>query len=438
MENLINQDLCYGLLRDFTDLYEKGQNNLSIIQFLDEELAKYNQSSDSTELTSFFNVVKILKSFLKGEVSKEGLVFFIERQNIINSEKITSLLEIIPHSFKGSNISLQQDVENMAEVNVIVTTYNRKRYLVDAVNSILKQNYNNIKVIIIDDCSNDGTDQLIKELYKNEVKVTYLRNKINKGPGFSRKMAFENFVTGEYVLFLDDDDYLIDSNYIISAVNFHVSNPNVSFVSANVFLEYSKTNKFKITNLKLAEVNNRCDYFINFEKKGFKKPFSTLTTVFKAKALIKMGINDMKMVNDSSIYLRALLVGDGGYLNSIVGVYRVHGDNITYNLSREFIIENLQEKMLIKNLAIDKYKFNEYTMKEWFDNIAYSTIWYYLCNSAKSHSDFLSMYNWLRINCPDISNRILVDYFVKRLQSVKKFTGIYKIRGLRKKLRFKI
>ncbi|MFT9493391.1 hypothetical protein, partial [Anaerosolibacter sp.] len=216
---------------------------------------------------------------------------------------------------------------------------------------------------------------------------------------------------------------------------FHMSHPNVSFVSANVFLEYSKTNKYKITNLNLEEVNNRYNYFLNFEQEGYRKPFSTLTTIFKTKALIEMGINSMKMVNDSSIYLRALLVGDGGYLNTISGVYRVHGDNITYNLSRDFIIQNLQEKMTIKKLAVDKYGYNEGRMKEWFDNIAYSTIWYYLSNSAKSHFDFLFMLNWLRNNCPDISKRILVDYLMKQLQQLKGFTGIYKLKSLGRKLR---
>src|SRR5690606_38414804 len=131
-------------------------------------------------------------------------------------------------------------------------------------------------------------------------------------------------------------DYLIDKSYLSKAVDFHQKHQETSFVTANVFVEVSKSNRMIPTNLNFDDIINKHDYFIKFGQQGFPKPYSTLTTLFKRESLLNMGILEMKMVNDSSLYLRSLLEGDGGFINEIVGVYRIHGDNITFDLNSDF------------------------------------------------------------------------------------------------------
>ena len=53
-------------------------------------------------------------------------------------------------------------------ISVIITTYNRKEYLKKAIESVLNQSYKDIEIIIIDDCSTDGTEEEIKSLYGNK------------------------------------------------------------------------------------------------------------------------------------------------------------------------------------------------------------------------------------------------------------------------------
>lgn len=130
-----------------------------------------------------------------------------------------------------------------------------------------------------------------------------------------------------------------------------------------------------------------------------------------------MDILNMNMVNDASIYLRSLLVGDAGFIDTLAGVYRLHGDNITFNLSQRFLIENLEEKLLIKNMAVQKYGYHEQEMTEWFNHNAYDTISYYLLNSAKDATDFKFMYHWALNHCPPIYNQLRNEFRTKLIKN---------------------
>lgn len=314
------------------------------------------------------------------------------------------------------------------KISVIITTYNRKQFLKQAVNSVLKQNYSNKEIIIIDDCSTDGTEFLVQKYFGNDdQRVIYMRNKVNCGPGANRRRAFAAHADGTYIHFLDDDDYLIDPDYYTKAIHFHEKYPQISFVAANVFMEHTDTQKLVISDLGLNELIPRYQYFINFEQAGFPKPISTLTTIFKRQALIDMGILEMNMVNDASIYLRSLLVGDAGFIDCLAGVYRIHSNNITFHLSGDFIIENLKEKMAIRNTAIKDHGYNAQEMNKWFDENAYGTISYYLSNSAKSYRDYKYMYEWVKKHSPKgysllkkKHNKIYIKRQLLRLSIVRK------------------
>ena len=77
-------------------------------------------------------------------------------------------------------------------VSVCITTFNRKASLIETVNSILSQTYQNIEVIIVDDCSSDGTDIIIKKILSKKKKIKYIRHKKNKGLAAARNTAIFN------------------------------------------------------------------------------------------------------------------------------------------------------------------------------------------------------------------------------------------------------
>lgn len=91
-------------------------------------------------------------------------------------------------------------------VTVYIPTFNRLFLLKRAVKSVLEQDYKNIELIVIDDCSKDGTVEYLKAISEKDSRVTYFINERNSGACFSRNMAI-NAASGLFITGLDDDDY---------------------------------------------------------------------------------------------------------------------------------------------------------------------------------------------------------------------------------------
>tara|TARA_Y100000992_G_C21263419_1_gene492559 strand:- start:7 stop:975 length:969 start_codon:yes stop_codon:yes gene_type:complete len=103
-------------------------------------------------------------------------------------------------------------------VSICVTTFNRKEFLKLTLNSILAQTYKNIEVLVVDDCSNDGTKELIENKFLNiDKRIKYFRHENNKGLAVARNTAIINS-KGKYFTFCDDDDLWV-SNFIEEFVN---------------------------------------------------------------------------------------------------------------------------------------------------------------------------------------------------------------------------
>lgn len=90
-------------------------------------------------------------------------------------------------------------------VSVIIPTYNRKDTLKRSIDSVLNQTYGNIEVIIVDDCSTDGSFEYIADVYEEVQNITYIMNDKNIGPGAARNVGVMH-AKGEYVAFHDSDD----------------------------------------------------------------------------------------------------------------------------------------------------------------------------------------------------------------------------------------
>ena len=395
------KDKYIFLLKKIKQYMNLNSKNYSL---LEEAIALYcpHDYNRCIKLTKVLS--SVIDAYLNGKITYEVFCVYLEKQFNISKEKI---VEYLPNS-DNQNITLRklQELTTIPKVSVIITTYNREKYVLRAISSILNQDYKNLEIIVVDDCSTDFTKEMINNICKGKPFIKYFRNETNVGPSVSRKLAYQNYAEGEYILFLDDNGYLIDSNYITKAVHFHVQHPNISFVAANVFYEYTTTNFFQPIILKLETIIQGNNYLLNFGSENYPKPASTLTALFKRKALERMGITNMKMVNDSSIYLRSLLVGDAGFIHDIVGVYSVHGSNMTFNLDCDFIIDNLQEKLEVKNIAVKQCGYDEKEMDLWMERNAYSTISYYFTNSPILDTDIKKIAVWLNQNCPRIIEKI--------------------------------
>lgn len=89
--------------------------------------------------------------------------------------------------------------------SVIIVTYNHKKYLEHCINSVLKQDYPH-EVIVIDNCSHDGSAQLVKEKYPS---VKLIKSSENKGYGAGNNLGVKHAI-GEYIVILNPDTIVED------------------------------------------------------------------------------------------------------------------------------------------------------------------------------------------------------------------------------------
>lgn len=98
------------------------------------------------------------------------------------------------------------------KVSVIVPVYNVERYLSQCLDSILNQTFHEFEIIIVDDGSEDGSSEIIREYSKKYPKKIKAFFQENKGQSVARNFALKH-AEGEYVAFVDSDDY-IGNDYI--------------------------------------------------------------------------------------------------------------------------------------------------------------------------------------------------------------------------------
>ena len=96
------------------------------------------------------------------------------------------------------------------KISVIVPIYNVEKYLNQCIDSIINQTYKNIEIILVDDCSKDNSGKIADEYAKKDTRIKVL-HKENGGLSSARNAGM-NIATGEYLMFVDSDDYLFENS----------------------------------------------------------------------------------------------------------------------------------------------------------------------------------------------------------------------------------
>lgn len=90
-------------------------------------------------------------------------------------------------------------------VSIALCTYNGEKFLVKQLDSLLSQDYENIEIIIVDDCSKDNTFIILKDYQQKDMRIKLYRNERNLGYTKNFEKAL-TLCTGKYIAFADQDD----------------------------------------------------------------------------------------------------------------------------------------------------------------------------------------------------------------------------------------
>lgn len=206
-------------------------------------------------------------------------------------------------------------------VSIITPTYNCGRFISKTIDSVQSQTYKNWEMIIVDDCSNDDTREIVSKYQKNDNRIKYYKLEKNSGAAVARNKAMD-LANGEYIAFLDSDD-LWYPHKLEKQINFMKEN-NYSF-SCTKYEQIDEDNN----NLnKVVKVVPK----VNYNRMLLDCPVGNSTVMYNVEKMGKFKVPNIKKRNDDALWLQMLKKEKYIYgLDEILMKYRIRNNSISSN-----------------------------------------------------------------------------------------------------------
>ena len=271
----------------------------------------------------------------------------------------------------------------MKQVSVIIVSHNQKELLVRCLNSLKNQTYKNINILIIDDCSKDGTAERIKNEFP-EVKL--LVNKEEKLLSNSQNIGIKN-TEGEYVFFLEND-VVLEKNYIEELIKVFDYDPSIGMAVGLILRDDCKT--IDSTGLFLGKSRKPIERGFNQKNNGqFMKSeyifgVGQIAGIFRRRLLEEIKLNGEYFdetygifYEDLDLSWRANLLGWKAFYNPKAVAYHIRGattksKNIRIKFFKKYYFPYLSEELqfhYIKNRYMTILK-ND-SLKAFLNNLSY-------------------------------------------------------------------
>lgn len=238
------------------------------------------------------------------------------------------------------------------KISIIVPVYNVQEYLNECVNSVLKQSYENLELILVDDGSTDGCSTMCDEFAIKDARVRVI-HKPNGGLSDARNIGLLQ-AKGKYVCFLDSDDYYNNIQFFEKVIDrFEMKPVDILCHQRQRFIDGTPEtmmfpepyNRFEIEEVNYGALieslssNDRLD--ANASMKFFKRSFLVDNDLFFKKGIVS---------EDIEWFMRVLLKAQSMAVTNEVGYcYRLRTTSISHNIK----FKNVQDLFSsIENYAV--------------------------------------------------------------------------------------
>ena len=195
-------------------------------------------------------------------------------------------------------------------VSIITPSYNTAAFIADTIRSVQAQSYTNWEMIIVDDCSTDNTDVVVRG-YLSDTRIKYLKNEINSGAAASRNRALRE-AKGRWIAFLDSDDLWLPDKLQKQIEFMEDSGYHFSYTQYEEIDEYSKTLVVIVTGPK---------HITRFGMNNYCWP-GCLTVMYDVETVGLIKIADIKKNNDYAMWLKVCKKADCHLLEETLAQYR--------------------------------------------------------------------------------------------------------------------
>jgi glycosyltransferase involved in cell wall biosynthesis len=227
---------------------------------------------------------------------------------------------------------IHENTMNKSLISVVVPAYNLPEYTEKTIDSIMLQSYRPIEIIISDDNSPNSLKDLVNEKkaeFDSEMNIKYFRQKENLNHYWNLQFAIGE-ATGEYLVLLDHDDWLIDCNFFCDSIKAIEDQPNCFMSIANSIYENSPETVFNLNYSSWHYVDGAAfmrDYLytsIHPYKSSVMLNFDKLKQLdYEHYFINKESANIMKIIPDEAFVLICLLASEGSIAltGRVVGVH---------------------------------------------------------------------------------------------------------------------
>ncbi|MEW6316095.1 MAG: glycosyltransferase family 2 protein [Pseudomonadota bacterium] len=141
--------------------------------------------------------------------NKSERVYMDSVNSFLDNYKMTRIRSVDPiRFFETVQFEPSEPITGGPKVSIIMAAFNALNTIEASINSLLSQTYRNIEILVADDCSEDGTAELVAMRYRDEPRVRLFRGKANQGCYNLRNLMIQQAV-GELITFQDADDVAI-------------------------------------------------------------------------------------------------------------------------------------------------------------------------------------------------------------------------------------
>ena len=224
-----------------------------------------------------------------------------------------------------------KEVKMEEKVSVIVPNYNCEKFIEETVNSVINQTYKNWELLIVDDCSTDGSVEVIKKLQAADGRIKLFINEKNSGAAASRNKALKE-ASGKWIAFLDSDDLWLPDKLEKQIAFMEENGYKFSYTAYEHIDENSNSLNVRVTGPKVLS-----------KRKMFRYCYpGCLTVMYDSSDVGAVQIPDeiANGENDYAIWLKVCKAYKCYYLNEILSLYRVRNSSLSHKSKKTKLMKN--------------------------------------------------------------------------------------------------
>lgn len=301
---------------------------------------------------------------------------------------------------------------NLPLVTVIVPCYNHEKYVETCLDSIFRQTYKNIEVIVVDDCSPDKSVEVIREL-QQKYDFKFIEHKENWGLTKTLNDVIYNYATGKYIKCIASDDYLTGDCVEVLINEIEILGDEYAFV-------YGMVRKYQVTfDGEVAFLNTSGASYRSFKELYYVNVIQAPTVLFSKQKFMKVGgFNTKVYIEDYYLWLKFASEYKSFFVNKVLAYYQINNVN-SASAKSDKMLNSLLEISLSTYLSNqDKLSLDDYylSVQLHYGHYFIETFNKFLeTNKLKSLAVFVRKFGLFGLYCRQINNRFWMFKFLLKI-----------------------